>query len=332
MNKENQNNQQQNSQDCKIVRFDWAIKNILRNKANFDILEGFLSELLKQKIVIDSLLESESNQETRDDKFNRVDILVKTEHGEKILIEVQAATEWDYYHRMLFGTSKLVTEYIDKGQPYNIISKVISVSILFFDLGVGRDYVYKGITEFKGVHVGDILQFSQSSRELYLNKLQSTHNSPSDIFPIYYVIQLKKFSNIIKDKFDQWVYLLKNESIKPEFDALGVQSAKQKLDILKLSPEERRRYDIDMDWKSFEASLADSHDADVRVARKAGMAEGLEKGMAEGLEKGLAEGILTEKVARVKRLKDRGFSIEDIADIMDLSSSEVEQLQYKIST
>ncbi len=27
----------------KLVRFDWAIKYILRNKANFDVLEAFLS-------------------------------------------------------------------------------------------------------------------------------------------------------------------------------------------------------------------------------------------------------------------------------------------------
>ena len=40
----------------KLIRFDWAIKNILRQKANFAILEGFLSELLQEPIHIDSLL------------------------------------------------------------------------------------------------------------------------------------------------------------------------------------------------------------------------------------------------------------------------------------
>ena len=27
--------------DARLIRFDWAAKNILRDKANFDILEGF---------------------------------------------------------------------------------------------------------------------------------------------------------------------------------------------------------------------------------------------------------------------------------------------------
>jgi len=46
----------------KLIRFDWAIKTILRNKKNFSILEGFLSELLGTDVKIQELLESESNK------------------------------------------------------------------------------------------------------------------------------------------------------------------------------------------------------------------------------------------------------------------------------
>ena len=56
------------------IRFDWAIKRLLRQKANFGVLEGFLSVLLDEKVEIIELLESESNQLAIDDKFNRVDI------------------------------------------------------------------------------------------------------------------------------------------------------------------------------------------------------------------------------------------------------------------
>jgi hypothetical protein len=31
--------------DARLIRFDWAAKSILRNKANFDILEGFSSSV-----------------------------------------------------------------------------------------------------------------------------------------------------------------------------------------------------------------------------------------------------------------------------------------------
>ncbi|NES18127.1 MAG: hypothetical protein F6K41_04170, partial [Symploca sp. SIO3E6] len=70
------------------IRFDWAIKKLLRNKANHVVLAGFLSELLGKQIKIQSILESESNQQAEDDKFNRVDIVAENDQGELILIEV----------------------------------------------------------------------------------------------------------------------------------------------------------------------------------------------------------------------------------------------------
>ncbi|MEA3513178.1 MAG: PD-(D/E)XK nuclease family transposase, partial [Campylobacterota bacterium] len=70
----------------KLISFDWAIKRILRSKANFDILEGFLSELLKEDIRILEILESESNKVSADDKSNQVDIKVKNSNDEIVII------------------------------------------------------------------------------------------------------------------------------------------------------------------------------------------------------------------------------------------------------
>lgn len=101
-----------NSNENQIIRFDWAMKRLLRNKANFSVLEGLLTTLLGEKIIIRRLLESESNQEDEYDKYNRVDMLAENSKGELVLIEVQNNNEYAYFQRMLFGTSKLVTEYI----------------------------------------------------------------------------------------------------------------------------------------------------------------------------------------------------------------------------
>ena len=100
----------------KLIQFDWAIKSILRRKKNFIILEGFLSELLKKDIKIISILESESNIQNAENKQNRVDILVRTNEGEHIIIEVQAQNQPDYLSRVLFATSKQVSENISKGE------------------------------------------------------------------------------------------------------------------------------------------------------------------------------------------------------------------------
>lgn len=87
------------------IRFDWAMKRLLRDKANFKVLEGLLTTLLNEKITIKNLLESESNQEEEYDKYNRVDMLAENSKGNLILIEVQNNNEYAYFQRMLFGTS-----------------------------------------------------------------------------------------------------------------------------------------------------------------------------------------------------------------------------------
>jgi predicted transposase/invertase (TIGR01784 family) len=222
----------------KLIRFDWAMKHLLRNKVNFDVIEGFLSELLKTDIKIEQLLESESNKNTHDDKSNRVDMLVQTNKQERILIEVQCDSQWDYLSRILYGTSKIVTEYIKQGEAYGNICKVISISIVFFNLGEGKDYLYRGTTSFEGLHYHDVLCLGPEEMKIY-----GQGKTPSDVLPEYYIIKVNQFRESIKDKFDEWMYFLKNEQIKSDFQAKGIQSAAQKLDVLRLSEEQRRAYE-----------------------------------------------------------------------------------------
>jgi predicted transposase/invertase (TIGR01784 family) len=221
----------------KLIRFDWAMKKMLRHKANFDILEGFLSELLGEEVKIKHILESEGNKEESDDKFNRVDILVENQKGELVIIEVQNTQEYDYFHRMLFGSSKAITEYIRESQAYANVKKVISITIAYFDLGQGKDYVYHGTTVFKGIHKGDILGLSEKQVEVY-NK-----GSVHEIYPEYWVIKTGKFRNRVNDKLDEWIYFLKNAEIKPTFSAKGLKEANEKLDTMKLPEKERKAYD-----------------------------------------------------------------------------------------
>ena len=221
----------------KLVRFVWAMKKMLRHKANFDILEGFLSELLSDEVRIKQILDSESNKETEDDKFNRMDILVENEKGELVIIEVQNTQEYDYFHRMLFGASKAITEHIKEGSAYAQVKKVISITIAYFDLGQGKDYVYRGTTVFKGIHKGDILGLSDKQIEVYQK------NSVHEIYPEYWVIKTGKFRNRINDRLDEWIYFLKNAEIKPSFSAKGLKEASEKLDTMNLPEKERVAYD-----------------------------------------------------------------------------------------
>jgi predicted transposase/invertase (TIGR01784 family) len=123
----------------KLVSFDWAIKRLLRSKANFAVLEGFLSELLYTDITILEILDSESNKDTTTDKSNRVDIKVKDADKNIILIEIQYSRELDYLQRILYGTSKTIVEHITESKAYSDVVKVISVNILYFKFGTEDD-------------------------------------------------------------------------------------------------------------------------------------------------------------------------------------------------
>lgn len=165
----------------KYIRFDWAMKRLLRDKANYGVLEGFLTTLLNKNIKIKKLLESESNQDAEDDKQNRVDVLAEDDNGELYIIEVQNETEQAYFQRMLFGTSKLVTEYINRGQSYDHIRKIYSVNIVYFNLGGGTDIVYHGKTEFREYTMGNysLCRRSRNRSSMSAPSATSTRNTIS---------------------------------------------------------------------------------------------------------------------------------------------------------
>ena len=144
----------------KYIRFDWAMKRLLRDKANFGVVEGFLTTLLGEPIKIKSLLESESISANDISERYRSDLLIENLQGENILLEIQNNNEFAYYQRILFGLSKQFTEYINRGKGYDRIRKIYSVNIVYFNLGNGTDVVYHGKTEFRGIHNGELLNLS----------------------------------------------------------------------------------------------------------------------------------------------------------------------------
>ena len=195
------------AKDRTYISFDWALKRLLRDKANFDVLEGFLSTLLKTDIKIHRLLESEGNKDRDDSKMNRVDILAENTAGELLLIEVQGESEYAYFQRILFGASKLVTEYIDSGTNYDNVKKVYSINIVYFDLGQGKDFVYHGKTDFVGIHEHDVLQLSTFQRQ------QFGVDEVYQLYPEYYILKVNDFNHWSKVPLEQWIYFLSTSDI-----------------------------------------------------------------------------------------------------------------------
>nr|VFK41516.1 MAG: conserved hypothetical protein (putative transposase or invertase) [Candidatus Kentron sp. TC] len=286
----------------KIITFDWAIKTVLRDKANFDVLEGFLSALFGRDITILEFLESESNQVEGAAKYNRVDLLAKLDSNERIIVEVQYLSEMDYLRRLAYGTAKTIVENLGLGEPYGNVKKVYSVSLLHFDaVEEGDDYIYHGKNEFTGFHTHNPVTFKRALAG------DETRDGPTNVFPEYFLIPLRYFTDVVQDDLDEWLYAFKNNEVLDEFTAIGIGALKEKFDYLKLDEKERYQFDKHID----------------RVRSERGM---IASARWEGLEEGLDKGRERERKRLVGSMHKNGASIDRIATYTGLSEGTIRQL------
>ena len=317
-----------------LISFDWAMKRLLRDKSNYVVLEGFLSTLLGEDLRICRFLESESNQEDATDKFNRADILVEDTRGRLLIVEVQNNRELDYFHRMLYGVSKTISEYINLGDAYDKVRKVYSINIVYFGLGQGKDYVYHGKTVFRGLHdPNDVLRLSARQQEIFIGK------DAGDIFPEYYVLRVNDFDRVAKTPLDEWIKFLKTGEIDSSATAKGLPEARERLRIDSLPDAEKRAYIRDMEALRYQRSVIktgwdEGHTEGLAEGRAEGRAEGLAQGKAEGKAEGRAEGLAEgraegeiQKAKEIaKTLKSMGVPMDTIVQSTQLSAEEIEQL------
>ncbi len=286
-----------------LISFDWAIKRLLRQKANYSILEGFLSELFRFDVMIQNILESQSQQEDAADKYNCVDILCESADQELILVELQYNSENDYFHRMLYGTSKLICDHINLKDDYDKVKKVYSVNIVYFELGQGDDYVYYGKNEFKGIHTNTILQVNAKQREMY-------HKTEvHQIYPEYYIIRVNKFDDIAKDTLDEWIYYLKNNSLPEHYKAKGLQKVAEQLRVDNMTEQEKINYNAHCKELAIRSN-------EIETA----VLEGFDKGVDVGFDKGISLGVEKTKLEGIKKaLIRKKLTLEEIAEDFEVT-------------
>jgi len=220
-----------------MVFFDWAMKYYLCNNDNLDILEGFLSELLYQKILIKQIVKSDENRKNKYGRFNQVEILAEADGKELVFIELQHGGIADYFYRMLNAVKKSITD-------CNDVRKAYSINIIYFDFIKGDDYIY---CNNKGFH---------TNNKLYLSDLQHRlcHTTVvDDLNPEKYIISICNFSNNEpKNTLDEWIFYLSHSKIQDHFTAQGMDKARKILLMSNLTDEEQRQY-----WRSIDGRRND---------------------------------------------------------------------------
>jgi len=295
----------------KLIRFDWAMKTLLHDKANFDVLEGFLSALLEDdNIKILNILESETNQKDENDKFVRVDLLIQDSQNRKIYIEIQNTRETDYLESLLFSTSKIIVEHQKLSKDFSDVSKVISISILYFNLGLGDDYIYYGTTNFKGINTGEDL-IIKKRLEIPGSLAPKYKMVDKKIFPEYYLITVERYENIIKKRIDEWIYIFKNNEVAQGSSSKNIDMAEQKLAEINMTDEEKKQYE------KYLVNFIRDKDV-LNTAR----IEGEMKGKIEGKDE-------RNREIAIEMIKD-GESNEKIKKYTDLSAEQIESLRNSL--
>ena len=265
------------------------------------MLEGFLTVLLGEDVKIIELLESESNQQTIDDKFNRVNIKARNSKDEIIIVEIQNTRELYYLERILYGVAKAITEHISLSECYYEVKKIYSISILYFDIGKGDDYLYHGQNNFTGVHTGDRLEITTKEKDALVRKL------PAEVFPEYFLIRVNEFNKVAVTPLEEWIEYLKTGCIRHDTTAPGLGEARKKLIYYNMSPEERHAYDEHLSAIMIQNDVLDG-------AKLEGRMEEMEKGIEKG------------RMDIARNLKSMGLDIAAIQKATGLLPEEIQKL------
>ena len=290
------------TEKSKYVRFDWAIKRILRDKANKEVLEGLITVLLGEPVTITEILESESNKDRLEDKANRVDVKAKTSKGEYIIVEVQLTKERDFFQRILFGTAASINDQIGEGQDYSVIKKIYSINILYFDFGCGDDYAYHGVTTFRGMTKKDsVLRYNNEKEERYISAKRMT--MPEEVFPEYFLLLVSHFNEVAKTPIEEWMEYLKDAVIREDTTTPGLQAAREKLAYMSMTEQEQREY------REYMVSVHAAKDA-----------------WDTAIDEAKAEGRDEKNRENARRMKELGIQEDVIAQVTGLTPEEIESL------
>ena len=167
---------------------------------------------------------------------------------------------------------------------------------------------------------------SRESADRFFSFLRGKRTSPfqqqkfdvsevSDLYPEYYILKVNDFNRWSKVPLDQWIYFLNTGEIPDEANAPGLQEAREKLKLSRMSKAELSAYYKHLDNVVI---LRDN----IITARGEGHLEGRAEGRAEGIAEGRAE----EKIEMAKKLKAMGVSIDIIMQASGLSAEEIGKL------
>jgi predicted transposase/invertase (TIGR01784 family) len=294
-----------------LISFDYAIKYLLKDKGDYEIVEGFISALLKSQgykdVKIVALLDTESNKEDKMGKRSLADLVVEDADHHKYIIEIERNIKDTFVHKACFNTSRLIVDSIAQNIEYDHIVKVFHITLLYFPVGKGA--IHHGKTIIREMETNEKLNLHMMNP-----KTDETFDA-TDIFPEYFFISIPQFDDRLEQEIDDWLFVMKYDDVPSTFHSPYMKKVAERLSVLKMTAEERNKY------YSYKKKLCDEKE-ELRAAEAKGRAEG----QAEGEAKGKAEGKTEAIIIMAKRMLELGLSIEEISKVTTLPVSEIKKL------
>jgi len=286
-----------------LILWDFAVKYLLRGKDDFVILNGFLSELIGRKVEVAYIIEIGRSESDPDDKVAIVDLKARIDNGEFAVFEMRFLQEFDFFDNVLCGVSSALVECVAVGK-LDDIKKIYSINIFYDNLNAKHEYLFYGKDgEFRGVHFEDeSISFDRTVGKLSKDLVGVQQE--------YYMIFPEMFDEKMRDRFDEWVFILKNHKARDEFTAAGIKEAMVKLSSQNLPPEERGRYENYAENLRSKSSM-------VTAVKMDGKARGIDEIEARRIA-------VAEKVAL--NMFYEGFSIAEIVRAVMLSERDVKSV------
>ena len=289
------------AEDYKItLRNDYLFKRLLGSEENKDILQDFLEVILDiphEEIEGIELLDKELKKDRSVDKTGILDVKVRLKNKTIINIEIQNIWDESFINRTLFYWAKIYVEEFRQGDDYTKLNRCITINI-----------VGKGFNLNNKIH------------SKYLLKEEVSNEKLTNLIEMHFLnLKRARELNDIKAPLIRWLLFIETDS-KEERHMLAEHSPvlkllNEKIDLLSLTPKEKKLYESRMMLKSDIVSISNSQ-------FNKGLEEGLEKGIKEGLEKGIKEG----NINTARRMKKANFEISVIQEMTGLTSEEIEKL------
>lgn len=292
-----------------LISFDYAIKYLLKDKKEYDIIEGFISALLGCEgygpVKIKALLESESNKEYDYLKTSVADVIVADEQGNNYIVEIDRNYRENFLHKACFNSCRLIVDSIGTDQDYSEIKKIFHINILFFPVKGIDSALNHGKTIFHTIDQNHSVRLHLANDRMQFFDINS-------IFPEYFVISVPLFNDIVKQEIDEWLYFMKHSTIKENSKSPYMKKIAKRLSILTMTPRERAEYN---EYKSESLKHRDCYVAAV------------EQGIAKGIAKGKIEGEHMKALEIAKKMLRNKMNLEQIEKNTNLSIEEIKNLE-----